>query len=217
MAFWEVILAVLAYIWHLILSWLNLFIAPILNLELMWIIIPIWFSWFFAEFFQEKSGTSYGNAISNGVVPVFVGLDWTRYLVKLITAGELMWGWELAIKFFICFIIFAYGLSVIIYGIKARAFVHYFGRIREITYILLMITPLMYGVAELHGEFFLVIFLFFPIWYFVIEWIDKKIPDPLAVRKDREDTESGQPSPSFSQPPPQTSFPDKNPFPPFPQ
>jgi hypothetical protein len=207
MSLWTVVLNVLAYVLHLILSWLGLFVTPFHKLELLWIIIPIWFSWFFAEVFQEKEGTSFGNAISNGVVPFFVGIDWTRFLLRSLADNTLSWDITAFFKFTLCFLVFVYGISVIVFGIKAKQFVHYFGRIRDITYVLLVFSPVIYGVTEMNWEYFLIILLFFPVWYYLIEWLDKKIPSPLAVRKDREST-----STTFNQPPPQTSFPESPSF-----
>ena len=68
MAFWSSvwfgIVAFFGYLWSLFLVWGGILIAPVLNPSLLWIIVPVWLSWFFAEFFQEKKSTSFGNAIS---------------------------------------------------------------------------------------------------------------------------------------------------------
>ena len=37
-------------------DWLRIFAAPFENPDMLWIIVPIWASWLFAEFFQEKKG-----------------------------------------------------------------------------------------------------------------------------------------------------------------
>ncbi|MBI4176857.1 MAG: hypothetical protein HY516_00660 [Candidatus Aenigmarchaeota archaeon] len=59
----------------------NLFFAPFAkgNADILWIIIPIYISWALAEYYQEKTGTSIGNAISNGFVG---GIDRTRRLAS---------------------------------------------------------------------------------------------------------------------------------------
>src|SRR3989344_2339350 len=80
MAFWSIIAMVSLFVWDLIKAGFHLFFISFMNKDTIWIIIPIWLSWFFAEFFQEKKGTSFGNAISNGVVPLWVGIDWMRQL-----------------------------------------------------------------------------------------------------------------------------------------
>lgn len=185
MAFWTIVLNVLIFIGVALLDWLKIFIYPFLNPQLLWIVIPIWLSWFFAEFFQEKRGTSFGNAISNGIVPVYVSIDWFRYLTNSIIENNLSFSWDIFFKYFICVIAIVYGLVIIIYGIRGRDFIHYVGRIREVTYFLLMFTPIVYGVVDLTLRYIILIIILFPIYYFLIEFIDNITPDPIAVTKDQ--------------------------------
>ncbi|HLC91397.1 MAG TPA: hypothetical protein VJI15_06550 [Candidatus Nanoarchaeia archaeon] len=188
----------LSYVWELVVSWLSLlFYIPFKNPHLLWVLGPIWIAWFFAEFFQEKKKTTFGNAISNGVVPVWVSIDWTRLIISQITAKSITFGTGVILKFLICLLAFVYGVIIIVGGIREKGFVHYFGRTREVTYILAAFTPLVYGVVELSGTFFLSIFLFFPVFYFVIEFIDRITPDPEEM-EDSESTDSKpSPEPSF--------------------
>jgi hypothetical protein len=86
--------------------WGAILIAPIMSPSLLWIIVPVWLSWFFSEFFQEKRSTSFGNAISNGVVPLWVGIDWTRFLVTGLIEKEIAFSLDIFIKFIICIIVF---------------------------------------------------------------------------------------------------------------
>ena len=64
-----------------------------------------------AEFFQEKKGTSFGNAISNGAFPLWVAFDWSRYLTGQIVAGTISFSFMLFIKYFIALVSFSYGLK----------------------------------------------------------------------------------------------------------
>jgi len=191
MAFLEAIVIALLFIWELFKNWLYIFIAPISKPEMFWIIIPIWVSWFFAEFFQEKKGTSFGNAISNGVIPLFVGIDWTRYLTNLVASQSVTINYVIFVKFFLCAAVIIYGFSVIIFGIKAKGFVQFYGRIREVTYVLIMFSPIIYGIVYLNWKFILGIFLFFPIYYFFIEMIDRITPTPKIY--DLDDGKSNDP------------------------
>ena len=76
------------YLWGLFKLWIfALFVAPFKNLDMLWLLIPIWATWFFAEFFQEKQGTSMGNAITNAVVVVWGSVDCSRQTVRLISQG----------------------------------------------------------------------------------------------------------------------------------
>lgn len=188
MAFWISILDLFMtsfnFIWDLFLMWVGLFKSPFINLNLLWIIVPIWFAWFFAEFFQEKRKTSFGNAISNGVVPIWVAVDWTRFLVTKLTIENFNFEMDIIFKLGLCVFIFLYGIMVIFMGIDGDKSTKYFGRIRVISYFLLMFTPIIYGVAELSGEIIISIGLFFPIFYYIIEIMDYYIPDPKAIIED---------------------------------
>jgi hypothetical protein len=181
---WGYITGFFSQLWSLLLSWLSLFIAPFQNPELLWIIIPIWLSWFFAEFFQEKKSTSFGNAISNGIVPVWVAIDWMRLLVGRINSEHLLFSWLLVLKFAICTLAFTYGVVIIVASIKVRKYVPYIARIREVTYVLLMFTPIIYGVVDASWNVFASMILFFPVFYIIIEYFDWITPDPDIIRED---------------------------------
>ncbi len=185
MAFWHVIWLGLAGFGQLFLLWLSLFTDPFKNFEVLWLIIPIWLNWFFTEWFQEKDGTSFGNAISNGVIVLWVGIDWLRYLTKPPTE---IWGKIVHFdpKIWIASIVFIYGATVIIYGVKVQSWIHIVGRIREVTYVLLMFTPIIYGIIDISWEIILAIVLFFPLFYYIIEYIDRKLPDPESIQEDEE-------------------------------
>jgi len=184
MTFMSGLMKFLAGFWSLFLVWLSLFAAPFKNTQLLWIIIPIWLAWFFSEFFQEKKGTSFGNAVSNGVVPIWVTVDWSRFLIEEISASHLKFSFSLFMKFFLCLLVLVYGLVIIIQGIKAKKFIRYFGRIREVTYVLVMFTPLIYGVVETSWTAILAIIVFFPLFYFLIEMIDHLTPNSPALEED---------------------------------
>lgn len=190
MSFWSIILSGIIFFWDLLREWLFIFISPIKNVEILWIIIPIWISWFFGEFFQEKKGTSFGNAISNGVVPLFVGLDWTRYLTTSLIEGKIQFDfWSIIPKYIICGLVIAYGIAIIVFGIRGMEFIRYCGRIREITYVLVVFSPVIYQILELNLRFLLIVTIFFPVYYFFIEFIDKITPDPQAYKIDEKQNE----------------------------
>jgi hypothetical protein len=213
MSFWSAALGVLSFIWLHLSNWLYIFISPIKNLEILWIIVPIWISWFFAEFFQEKRGTSFGNAISNGAIPLWVGIDWTRYLTNTIVEEKLRFSWLIFAKYSLCTLIIIYGLSIIIFGIQGKNFIKYFGRIREITYILLVFSPVIYGILKLSWTFIAEIIIFFPIYYFLIELLDIIIPDPKVIELDTNSQDnSRQQINSQPFPPTQVNYPQEQPF-----
>jgi hypothetical protein len=178
MSIWLGVATIFGFFWSLFVTWLSIFIAPIKNPEMLWIIIPIWISWFFSEFFQEKLGTDYGNAISNGAVVLWVGIDWARYMFRLLEEGKLFFGWEFGIKLGLALICFAYGLIIIIAGIRTRKVVAFIGRIRDVTYVLVMFSPIIYDVIPLEWKPILAMIIFFPVFYIIIEIIDQNTPDP---------------------------------------
>ncbi len=183
--FLSILTTALLYIWSLFLHWLSIFSAPVQEPEMFWIIIPIWVNWFFTEFFIEKHGTSFGNAIGNGVIPILASIDWTRYLYRLLSDGTISFTLGIFIKFVLSFIIFAYGVFVIIAGIKIRHIVFYIGRIRWITYVLVMITPVIYNVIKFNTQTLLAIILFFPLYWWTIEIFDRITPEPRVYEEER--------------------------------
>mgnify|MGYP001577916525 CR=1 FL=1 len=145
---------------------------------MFWIIIPIWINWFFTEFFMEKHGTSFGNAIGNGVMPILASIDWTRYLYRLFSDGVIRLTFGIFLKFLLSIIVFAYGVFVIVAGIRIKRIVFYIGRIRWITYVLVMVTPIIYNVIKFDFKTFFVMVFFFPLYYWIIGFFDRITPEP---------------------------------------
>ena len=135
---------ILPFIGSALVDWLQLFIAPLKNLDMLWIIVPIWGVWLFSEFYQEKKGTSFGNAISNGATMLFVGVDWTRHVISDLTSGDLTFGLKFIMLAAVAASVLIYGLTIIILGIKANRLVRIIGRVRETTYFMVMLSPIIY-------------------------------------------------------------------------
>ena len=175
------------YLWNLFELWIRvIFVLPFRNPEMLWILVPIWLSWFFAEFFQEKLGTSLGNAISNSIVIVWGSIDWMRQTLNFIHNGILIYTADIISRYALAGAIFAYGMTIIILGIRGNKIIRYIGRVREVTYVLIIFTPMFYNVVPFSFELVLAAFLFFPIFYFAIEIIDRYAPNPRAIREDEE-------------------------------
>lgn len=172
------------WIYIVLIDWVNLFIAPYQNFDMLWIIIPIWISFLFTEFYQEKKGTSFGNAISNGVVILWVGFDWIRTLIRMLNANEISMDGAFWAKVSIAVIAIIFGLFIIIEGIKLKRYIHIIGRIRVITYFLIMFTPLFYEPELFSIGSIIVILVFAPAFYFVIQILDWIIPDPKVYDED---------------------------------
>ncbi|MBI2658313.1 hypothetical protein HYX08_06505 [Candidatus Woesearchaeota archaeon] len=177
-SFWSILLSLLSSFWGIFVHWLSIFAAPFHEPEMFWIIIPVWVNWFFTEFFMEKHGTSFGNAVGNGVIPILASLDWARYLYRLLNEGIIRFTFGVFLKFTLTSLVFGYGIFVIAAGIRIKRIVFYIGRIRWITYVLLMFTPIIYNVQKLNFYTLFAIVLFFPLYYWVIEIFDRITPEP---------------------------------------
>ncbi len=180
MTIWTIASTGLSYILSLLWTWLLIFAAPFAQPAMLWIIIPIYINWIFTDFFQERKGTSLGNAITNGAVVFWVSIDWSRTIAN-------SWpGFSIAImvKFILILLTFTYGLIIIVQGIRGKDFVAKFGRIREVTYVLLMFTPVIYDVLQLNLQNVTAMILCAPIFYYVMELIDRKIlPKSKVISK----------------------------------
>jgi len=183
LSFFGVLLSLLLSLWSLFIHWLSIFGAPIQEPEMFWIIIPIWINWFFTEFFIEKHGTSFGNAVGNGVIPILASVDWTRYLYRLLSDGIISLTFGVFMKFTLSIAVFIYGVFVIIAGIRIKRIVFFIGRIRWITYVLVMVTPIIYNVIKFNFKTFSVMVLFFPLYWWIIEIFDRITPEPRVYRE----------------------------------
>jgi hypothetical protein len=169
----------LQYFWSLFTTWIFIFLAPFQNPNMFWIIIPIYLSWIFTDFFQERKGTSLGNAVSNGVVVFWVSIDWARTII-----GSLdQFSWSIVFKFLLVIFSFIYGLLIIIEGIKGRDFVVLIGRAREVAYVMIMFTPVIYDVFNLSLSYLLAVLLFFPLFYFSMEYVDSHLLPKFGIVK----------------------------------
>ncbi|MEM4267319.1 MAG: hypothetical protein QXK37_00645 [Candidatus Woesearchaeota archaeon] len=178
---------VLEQFWQLFYSWLYLFYAPFSEPEMLWVIIPIYLGWIITEIYQEKRDTSYGNAVSNGVIVFWVGIDWTRTTIRLLKEKAISVDMLLYAKLFIAFLVFSYGVLILYLGIKGKKSVRYIARIREVSYILLVFTPIFYKPELLTMKAIIGIFVLFPFFYFLIEFIDWVTPDPKIYEYDKDE------------------------------
>ena len=177
---------VLVYIKDIFLLWLSIFIAPLRNLNMLWILLPVIINWGFTEFYQEKKGTSMGNAITNGVVALLVGIDWLRTATGELTDKNISLS-VYGTYFIISLLMVIYGLFIMVSGIMLKKRVKYIGRITEVTYFTLMFTPVIYGIVQIGFNVLIAIIVFFPVFYFVVQFFDFIIPDPKTYeQEDRE-------------------------------
>jgi hypothetical protein len=131
-------------------------------------------NWIATEYLQERKKTDMGNAITNGVVALWVGIDWTRTLMSKYEGFDV----SFAIKFAFCVFLLVYGITIIILGLKGKRIVQFIGRIREITYFNYVFTPIIYGYYDVSWLTIAAIAVYFPIFYIIVEIIDRFLPKP---------------------------------------
>jgi hypothetical protein len=208
------ILLVAGFLWLTFKLWLyNIFISPFSNFEVFWVLTPVYIGMLLAELFQEKRGTSMGNAISNSVVVLWGGIDFLRLTVNAIGHGES--GWHLWVRLSIALAIIGYGIFIIIAGLRAKSLIKHVGRIREVSYCIIIFAPLYYAGSTLTLEYLFGAVVYFPIFYFTLEFVDMFLPDPKAFVMDakegaeqRVDAPSAQntPQPRTRPAPPQSGM-----------
>lgn len=176
------------YLWDLFKLWLHtIFTTPFQTADMLWILVPVWLAWFFAEFFQEKTKTSLGNAISNAVVVLWGSIDCARQTVHLIVTGTIAnWG-NIFARFSLITVILLYGIMIIILGLKGNPIIRYIGRIREVTYVFAMFVPIFYGAIPFSIKHIIAAVVFFPLFYYAVEFIDRYTPNPKAIVMDVEE------------------------------
>ncbi|MBS3177035.1 hypothetical protein J4457_07435 [Candidatus Woesearchaeota archaeon] len=174
MTFWSAIGNGISAFWGFFLYWLSiLFILPFGNLDVLWILIPIWLNLVFTDLFQEKRGTSLGNAITNGAVMLWVGIDWARFLIRNFSDFSGIF----AFKVVICTILVIAGFMIIVEGIKGKKVIQRIARCRETSYVMIVLSPLIYNIIQPSWKYFFAIIVFLPVFYFIFEFFDRLVPD----------------------------------------
>ncbi len=143
--------------------------------------IPIYFTWVVTDIYQEKKGTSLGNAVTNGAIVLWVAIDWARYLIRTAQNPNFYFWSGIALSM----IMLMYGALIIYLGIKTHGLTKHIGRIREISYIMIMFSPIIYGAVILSWKVFLTILVGLPIFYFAFEYLFNLIPDPKTYHADK--------------------------------
>ena len=172
------------YLWSLFKLWLHtIFVTPFQTVDMLWLLVPVWLSWFFSEFFQEKKGTSMGNAITNSVIVFWGSIDWARQTVNLISKATVKGLFNISSRFFLIALVFAYSITIIVLGIKGNPLIKKIARIRAVTYIFVIFTPILYNKVPLTLNHIVAAIIFFPLFYYVIELIDYLLPNPKAIEE----------------------------------
>ncbi|MBI2139952.1 hypothetical protein HYU14_03440 [Candidatus Woesearchaeota archaeon] len=192
---------IVSYFWMLLKDWLfTIFIIPFKNTDMLWLLVPVWVSWFFSEFFQEKIGTSMGNALTNTVVVLWGSIDMARQTVRLIGEHVIKGFGSIFLRFSIITLVFAYGATIVVLGIHGNKIIKHIARIREVTYVFVMFVPIFYNAIPLTWNHLIAAGLFFPVYYWVIEFFDRLTPNPTPLTEDIGETPGQAPQMMFRQP-----------------
>ena len=103
--------------------------------------------------------------------------DWVKTIISLLEDKLIKTGVAVP-KFFVAGLMLAYGLMIIVLGVRGHKLVEKIGRIREVTYFTIMLTPIFYGVVEPSFFTILSIVVFLPIFYGVVELANRILPNP---------------------------------------
>jgi hypothetical protein len=71
-----------------------------------------------------------------------------------------------------------WGFIIVIESVRAKPIAHYIGRVREVSYFMIVATPIFYGVIEPNLMTIGAILFFFPIFYGLAELVDRLLPAP---------------------------------------
>lgn len=184
------IITILMFLWDSFRLWIhNLFLTPFQNLEVLWILVPVYLGLLVAELYQEKKGTSMGNAMSNSIIVLWGGVDFLRITINSLDKFDL----HFFSKLLISAIILVYGITILIIGFKAKEVIRYIGRIREVCYCIIIFAPLYYANVQLSWSYLFGAVFYFPLFYLAVHIIDKFVPDPQALVRDI----NGSPSKSY--------------------
>jgi len=163
------------YFWLLADRWLQFTFMWVKNPELLWLLIPVWLNWLLTEYFQERKGTSYGNAISNGFVMFWVGLDSARTIVNEYAKK----GLAISLTHIVMVgIILAYGSLIMFEAIKGKKIAHLIGRIREVTYFTTASIGIIYNAIIVDIHSIIALLVFFPVFYIGMEIFLRLLPAP---------------------------------------
>ncbi|MDP7282594.1 MAG: hypothetical protein QF475_03090 [Candidatus Undinarchaeales archaeon] len=161
---------------------LFMFVSFIVKPSMIIVLVPIYINWITSDFFQERKGTSFVNALTNGVAGSWICVEWIRMSVKVNSADPnflLLIG-----KIMLSLLVLLYAALVIKDAWKGEGVVRFIGRAREMGYISIMMTPIIYNAVPLSFSTLVAVILMFPVFYGVIDFLEfAVIPTPKFMKK----------------------------------
>ena len=110
-----------------------------------------------------------GNAATNGFTGVWVGIDWIRsahHRYLMTHSLQYLFG-----KLFFAALMLSYGIIIVREAVKGKKIAKYIGRVREISYFAITFTAIVYEVVRPSANVIFTIFLFFPLFYALTEFV----------------------------------------------
>lgn len=155
------------------------------NFTMAFTLMPLYLGWFIADYYQERRGTDLGNAMSNGFMGLWAGIDWMRnsYNVYQVSGDTLFF----IFKLLLCGGMLFYAFFIMRKAARGEKIVHYIGRIREVSYIAIIFTPIIYDAVAFDALTIAAAILFFPVIYGIAELVDYYIlPAPKSELEEKE-------------------------------
>jgi len=192
------------------------FFGPASNLDVLYILVPVYINWLVNDYYQERRGTDLGNAAANGFTAIWVGIDWFRTMIPRVgnlAAFKFAW-YFLVFKFLVASIVIFYGITIMKYAVTGNKIATRIGRIREVSYVCIVFTPFVYDLIKTStpslSSFlptFIGILLFYPLFYYGADYVlNNVLPAPATESVDDEQAPKkappARPAPSSTQPKP---------------
>ncbi|HIJ99614.1 TPA: hypothetical protein H1011_02205 [archaeon] len=158
------------------------------NYVMMLSLAPLYLNWVSSDYFQERRGATLGNAASNGFTGLWVAFDWGRaaYVGYAVTKSAAYF----SAKIFLAFTMAVYGGLVIFEAARGKRIARIIGRVREISFFAILLTPVAYGVYPFDKLTLLTLIVFYPLFYGLIEFINffvLPVPKTEAPREEDEE------------------------------
>ncbi len=153
-----------------------LFFAITKDFSTGYALVPVYINWLSSEYFQEKIKTSLGNAAKNGFTGLWVSVEWIRttYIKFEYNPNPLLFTGKIIISI----LVLLYGVLIIRAAAKGESIVSVVGRVREVSYIAIVVTPIVYEVVPFDLTTLIAIIVFYPLFYGLTEFFIDLLPTP---------------------------------------
>jgi hypothetical protein len=156
---------------------IEIFINPFTNINVFWTLIPVYLNWLLCEMFFEFERHNFQSAFSNGFSALWVGMDWFRVL-----GIPFNWDYRALIAVFMT----TYGLFIMIEAARGKSIAKYVGRVREVTFAVIFLTPVLHGLMVVDLEMVLagaVVYTCLTVFGFIASRVVPAIGGELADRR----------------------------------